>query len=180
MKRRKWLLPSLIAGGAVILCFVCILVSGGFARAEEGNSSYPSPQTPYGTLVQHKNADASISLEIPDGWEYAIEDSHERNNFCIAFWPAGQAEGKLKVWYYDAFGVCGTGLTQEKITLGKYEARQGTYDNKKVWDFISFIDTQGDYVIMNEGAEAWWDSQGDTAMQILSTLTLGGENADGK
>lgn len=123
-------------------------------------------------IVRESGAFSGITLTIPHNWKYETEHSDYSGEYCIAFWPENQTEGKIKLWYYDAFGVCGTGLKEEEITLGEYKARKGTYDNKKVWDFISFIGTPGKYVVMNEGAEKWWDLYGDEAMQILSTVKL--------
>ena len=116
---------------------------------------------------------ANISLTIPDGWEYETEFWTDSVSFDIAFWPAERFEGKIRVCYYDLFGVCGTGLEQEKIKLGNYEAWKGTYDGHKVWDFISLIGTPGSYVIENEGAGQWWDEYGDEVMQILNTMVVG-------
>lgn len=42
----------------------------------------------------------------------------------------------------------------------------------KMWDFISFANTPGSYVAINDGAEKWWDQYGDEAMQILSTIQI--------
>ena len=120
----------------------------------------------------HSKGYANISLSIPDGWEYETEDSEGSADFCIAFWPEGQTEGKIKVWYYDSFGVCGTGLKEKKITVGAYEANQGTYDNKKIWDFISFLGMPGSYVVINEGTDKWWSTYGEEAMQILDTVKI--------
>lgn len=125
------------------------------------------------TPVQHSSGYASIFLNIADGWEYETEEKDGSNDFCIAFWPSGQSEGKIKVWYYEDFDVCGTGLEQEKITLSDYEAYKGTYDNKKVWDFISLIGTPGQYVVINDGADQWWREYGEEAMQVLDTLIVG-------
>ena len=124
-------------------------------------------------LAWHGRGFANISLTIPHGWEYEIEDYADTDEFCIAFWPAGTTEGKIKAWYCNRFGVCGTGLKEKKITLGKYEALKGTYDGKEVWDFICLIGTPGTYVIWNEGADPWWDVYGDEAMEILNTLVVG-------
>lgn len=124
-------------------------------------------------VAQYDKGYANISLKITDGWEYEIKEDGEGPNFGIAIWPAGQTKGKIEVWYDTTFGVCGTGLVQEKIKLGNYEAYQGTYDNNKVWDFISLIGLPGRYVVRNMGADVWWDVYGDEAMQILDTLVVG-------
>ena len=131
-------------------------------------------------LVRFGRGYANISLTIPHGWEYETEawpDSGEFGicgKFGVSFWPSGRSEGKIRVLYYgDCFGVCGTGLEEEKIKLGNYEAWKGTYDGRKVWDFISLIGTPGHYVIETEGAGRWWDEYGDEAMGILNTLVVG-------
>lgn len=124
-------------------------------------------------LVQHGRGFANISLTIPNGWEYEMEDYAETNEFCIAFWPAGLSEGKIKVWYMNGFGVCGTGLTEEKITIGRYEAYKGTYDGSRVWEFIILTGTPGSYVILNEGSARWGSAYSVEAMRILNTLVVG-------
>ena len=73
---------------------------------------------------------------------------------------------------YNAFGVCGTGLEQEEITVGGYSAWKGTYDNKKHWDHISLRNTPGSYVIMNEGADKWLGEYETELMQILDTINV--------
>lgn len=124
-------------------------------------------------LVQHGRGFANLSLSILNGWEYEIVDYTDTNKFYIAFWPAGTTEGKIEVWHTNGFGVCGNGLKEEKITLSKYEAYKGTFDDGEVWDFISFIGTPGTYVILNTGSHQWWDAYKDEAMQILNTLVVG-------
>ena len=125
------------------------------------------------TTVYESGSYSNITLTIPHNWEYETERGNNSDEYCISFWPADQTEGKIKMWYYTAFGVCGTGLEEKEITLGEYKAWQGTYDNKKVWDFISFKGMPGSYVAMNEGADKWWSEYGDEAMQILSSVKIG-------
>lgn len=130
-----------------------------------------NPKTQPTTVYESGNF-SNISLTIPHDWKYETERGNNDGEYCIAFWPEDQTEGKLKLWYYTAFGVCGTGLEEKEITVGEYKARQGTYDNKKVWDFISFANMPGSYVVMNEGADKWWSQYGDEAMDILSTAKI--------
>ena len=130
-----------------------------------------NPKTQPAT-VRESGAYSNITLTIPHGWEYETERGNSPDEYCISFWPADQTEGKIKMWYYTAFGVCGTGLEEKEITVGEYEAWQGTYENKKVWDFISFRGMAGSYVAMNEGADKWWSQYGDKAMQILSSVKI--------
>ena len=122
-------------------------------------------------VASHSKGFANISVTLKDGWGYDIEDT-DSAEFSISIYPIGQEDNKLRIAYYNGFGVCGTGLEQETIMLGGYEAWMGTYDNRSVWDFIWLRGLAGDYVIMNEGGEKWWKEYGDDAMQILATLKV--------
>ncbi|MEE0884032.1 MAG: hypothetical protein U0L59_02255 [Faecalimonas sp.] len=117
-----------------------------------------------------------ISLAIPTGWRYttSIGGDASSEEFGISFWPEGEKDSAIDVGYHSAWGVCGTGLEQTKITLGDYSAVQGTYDNKEVWDFIQFHveDTKGSYVALSVRAETWWDEYGTEAMEILATIKI--------
>lgn len=117
-----------------------------------------------------------ISLAIPTGWQSAISVGGDASSeeFGITFWPEGETEIFIDVGYHSAWGVCGTGLEQTKITLGDYSAVQGTYDNKEIWDFIHFQveDTKGSYVALNAGTESWWDEYGTEVMEILATIQI--------
>lgn len=124
------------------------------------------------TVASHSKGFANISVTLKEGWAYDIVDEDDGVEFSINIYPAGQKENKLRIAYFNGFGVCGTGLTQETIMLGNYEAWMGTYDNNTVWDFISLQGLAGDYVILNEGGEKWWSEYGDDAMQILATLKV--------
>ncbi len=118
--------------------------------------------------VVYQNKFADVIVPLPEGWEYTMLDDG------IRFWPTGH-NGHLRLSYTDAFGVCGTGLQYETILLGGYEAEQGTYDNHKLWDYIVLPQewySVGDYVIYNEGADAWWDDHGDEAMAILDGIAV--------
>lgn len=118
---------------------------------------------------------AGVDLDIPEGWEHElIKDNGLERSFGIKFWPAGETEGKIYVSYQiDGFGVCGTGLKTEEITLGAYTGSQGTYDDHPVWDYIYLRNVCGDYVIHNESADIWWEDHGEEAMEILKSLKVG-------
>ena len=124
------------------------------------------------TVASHSKGYANISVTLKDGWEYDIVDETDTNEFAINIYPAGQSQNKIRIAYFNGFGVCGTGLEQETIMLGRYEAWMGTYDNNTVWDFISLQGLPGDYAILNEGSEKWWSEYGEDAMQILATLKV--------
>lgn len=127
--------------------------------------------------IGYSTEHAKISLNFLDGWKYEInEPEGESDDFSISIWPYGHEDGKIKIEYSPYFGVCGTGLTEKKTTIGNYEASMGFYDNSKMWSFIALTgEAQRDYVILNEGADEWWGDYGIEAMAILDTLVVGND-----
>lgn len=127
-----------------------------------------------GELVKTEKDGKMLSLIIPDGWEYATYETLEHKElsdlaytFFIEFWPEGKTQGSLLFAYDENFGVCGTGLTSEEVILGGHTGSMGTYDNDSMFSFIVF---DQDYVILNFGADNWWNEYGTEAMEILDTL----------
>lgn len=123
--------------------------------------------------VYYSKGYGSISMVLPKGWKYEIIDE-DGVEFGIDIWPEDEIEGEIYVSFYNGFGVCGTGLEQETVTVAGYEAWQGTYDNAKWWDFIVLKDTPGDYVILNQGADSWLGEYEAELMQILDSLRIAG------
>ena len=122
--------------------------------------------------VSASHGEHTLSISIPEGWEYEIKEySDESSSFGIFFWPEGETEGKLSFLYYDAWGVCGTGLESETIEIGGYEASQGNY-NGGIWEFICFQKEPGWCVIKNDAAYAWLGKHIDEAMEIIDTVRL--------
>lgn len=127
-----------------------------------------------GELVRTEKDGKMLSLIIPDGWEYATYETLEHKElsdlaytFFIEFWPKNHNEGSIMFVYDENFGVCGTGLTSEEVILGGHIGSMGTYDNDSMFSFIVF---DQDYVILNFGADNWWNERGTEAMEILDTL----------
>lgn len=123
-------------------------------------------------LAENSNGFANMRLPIPEGWEFELTKQEGDRIIGISFWPAGQTEGKISIYYYDQFGLCGTGLESEEISLGRYTATKGTYDDKPIWSHIILNDVPGYYVIYNTGSKVWWDEYGAKAMKILDELDV--------
>ena len=126
------------------------------------------------TEVQQSGANGTIMLSLPEGWEYEAcsKDSDEIGNveYGLRFHPQGAAEGYVEVGYTESFGVCGTGLESEEITLADAKAYVGTYDEHAYWDFISFEGKNAHIAALTVSVEEWWPEYGDQVMEILDTL----------
>ncbi len=126
--------------------------------------------------VRYEERGAFISLQLPESWSYAVTSIDEESMDAgiaggITFWPLGREEGKLFFGFYpDRYAVCGTGLETAELVLAGQKATVGTYDDRPLWDFISF----GEYfAVWGQNHEAWWAEHGDTAMEILNTAQFG-------
>ena len=124
------------------------------------------------TRVSASHGEHTLFISIPEDWEYEIKEySEENSSFGIHFWPEGETEGELSFLYYDAWGVCGTGLESETIEIGGYEASQGNY-NGGIWEFICFQKDSGWCVIKNDTARTWLGKYMDEAMEIIDTVRV--------
>ena len=135
-------------------------------------------QTREVTYAEHG---VSITLSLPESWSYAITsiDAQELNagiSGGITIWPLGREEGKLFFGYYpDKFAVCGTGLQTTETILAGQKVTVGTYDDRPLWDYISF----GEYfAVWGQNHESWWAEYGDAAMEILDTAAFSTQGID--
>lgn len=120
--------------------------------------------------VSYAWGDADMRLELPAGWDYEIHEYSESSyTFGISFWPGDSTEGKIRLEYYpDGFGVCGTGLEEERIWLNGQSGYKGTYDGREIWSFIS----TGNYAFLTENVGSWWETYEAEAMEIITTAIL--------
>ena len=120
---------------------------------------------------------AFLTLRLPESWEYTVttldDDAYSAG---ITFWPSGRSEGRLRFDYYPSrFGVCGTGLKTETMTLAGRTVTVGTYDSNSLWSYICFDEH---FAVWGENHESWWAEYGEEAMAILNSATFGTKQSD--
>lgn len=132
-----------------------------------------APTQPIGESVGLVRGNASIYLQIPEGWEYETISDDDMAEFGVAFWPEGHIKGQIRLVFMEqGFGICGTGLETKEVdglpgSLGYY------WDGNPIWTFITFPDAPGDYVVMAEAVDEWWSEYEDQVIEILATAELG-------
>ncbi|MCM1057839.1 MAG: VWA domain-containing protein [Firmicutes bacterium] len=146
-----------------------------------GNQGDGSPGLPLASAeniesVECEWQDRKISLSIPEGWEYETEEYGDvAGRFGVRFRPAG-CSGWVSLYFYESFGVCGTGLEEQDITLDSGRScRMGIYDGGKSFSFIVFPkeqDSSGTFVALAEGAGDWLAEQEEEVLQILDTAAM--------
>ena len=138
------------------------------AELEREQSEYEQTRTPVGRSVEVELIGfANLEITLPVDWAYEIVEYTENCDRCgIRFWPEDCPEGSVGLYYHpNGFGVCGTGLETNELTLASGEkASVGYYDGSDAWSFISM---EMDYAALAEGTAEWTKEDRDTAMDIV-------------
>ena len=124
-----------------------------------------------------------MSVSLPDGWVYRycpIGFEGISNAYGLQMKPSREGTDYLELFYWQQFGVCGTGLKQEETQLAGGPAMIGTYDNHDMWDFVSFhADKEGIAAQAVKILGEWDETQKDEAWQILDTLQFESDIREG-
>ena len=93
--------------------------------------------------------------------------------------PEDAKEGQIEVFCIDGFGVCGTGLETEEITLAEYTAYMGTYDDHEHWDYILIKGEKPEIVAQHTECDSWTDAMWEEALSILDTVRVNEGKTEG-
>ena len=115
-----------------------------------------------------------MSVVVPEGWTAeisAVDDGKLTYGlYGLILKPKSADAGQIELFCSDSFGVCGTGLSQEEISLAGYTAHVGTYDDHEHWDFITFGDERPQIVAQSIDCDSWISYMWEEADTILDTL----------
>lgn len=125
----------------------------------------------------------SITVTLPKGWSYRnleVENENLRfGDYGIQFYPKGVKEGCVELAYSKNFGICGTGLTQEKITLCGEPATLDFYDGSDIWEFATYDGNSKHMIASTISVDSWWDKYSEEVMKILDTMTFNPDEQSG-
>ncbi|MBD5445251.1 MAG: hypothetical protein HDR29_06835 [Lachnospiraceae bacterium] len=155
----------------------------GTAGLKEKPQDPNSSETPEYTDIAQGGPYGKISISLPDGWDYELcpidSDNLINGLYGIHFYPEDAADGYVELAYVDNFGVCGTGLEEESVTIAGNPANIGTYDNHSYWDFIAFGEEYGGIVALTYSVDDWWNDYGSQVFDILETLSFDKDDKEG-
>lgn len=104
-------------------------------------------------------------LSVPDQWQYEIDEERP----TITLWLDQDKDNSLCFFYSAQWGVCGTGLETQDITLPSgLTGSMGTYDKKPYWSYIAL----DQHVITLQCDAAWWNQNADQIMEIVNSFYL--------
>ena len=146
-----------------------------------GSIDAPEPALT-GETAEYTSGYVDIALTIPEGWQWESVQDKSMNTEGIRFWKTGDkaVSFELLCWR-GGYGICGTGVTSEEITLSNgQKIWQHTEENTdSLWLNLYFESTPGDYVCAPTGTltKETWDSCRDEVLAILNTAQFGGRDA---
>lgn len=150
MKRSR-LLPALL------LALLMLLPAGCGTQTTGAPQQTPTP-TETATV---SGAAGTLRVQVPDGWKYEIcpEGTLDGSEACFG----------VKIWS-DSFGVCGTGLKEESLTLAGDSVSAGYYDGDKNWTFLSYQGKNSGIVAWADPNAPWFAAQGEQVLAMLDTV----------
>lgn len=139
-----------------------------------------------GDRISQTGAYGMISLTVPEQWGYktcAVDETglSMGGDYGIIIYPKDNGEngGHIEIAYSSFFGVCGTGLETQELTLGGDKADVGYYDGSKIWDYVCYKGKNEGIVAYTYDVDKWWDEYSDDVMKILDTLEFEPDKAKG-
>lgn len=152
---------------------------GNVSGIQDQNTSEPTAYTD----IEQGGPYGKISISLPEGWDYELcpidSDNLIYGMYGIHFYPIDADDGYVALVYEDNFGVCGTGLEEEAVTIAGNPANIGTYDNHSYWDFIAFGGEYGGIVALTYSVDDWWSDYGTRVLDILETLSFDQDDKEG-
>ncbi len=209
IKGKKRLIPIIICIVSVCLYFITAGISGSAnhmisqqagqepvkirdINTQEPESTAPveaEPVSAEGTADQEMTTVGiggpygEITVEKRDGWsiEGAPVDSGKLSYglYGLILKPEDAKDGQIEVFCIDGFGVCGTGLETEEITLAGYTAYMGTYDDHDHWDYILIKGEKPEIVAQHTECDSWTDVMWEEALSILDTVRFNEGKTEG-
>ena len=138
----------------------------------------PEPAELTGQTAEYTSGNVDLALTIPNGWSWETMEADGQAG--IRFWKTEDTAMafRLTCWR-DGYGICGTGVTTEELTLsGGLQVWQYTEETDgRVWVNIAFENTPGNYVCMPDANGSMdktaWDGCRDEVLTILGTAQIG-------
>ena len=142
------------------------------------------------SVVIYEHEDIYLSVSLPDTWECGfktVEDMEKENEddriICsIDFWPKANPEAVFSLEYCQQFGICGTGVTEERLELSSGLAGNLCYEKYQaenaLWMMFFFDRTDesqedGIYIVEAFMELSLWEQAEPEFLKILDSVWVG-------
>lgn len=155
---------------ALVLALLFLLPAGCGTRTASAAQPTPAPAE----TVTASGTAGTLRVRVPDSWKYEVcpegtLDGSE-TDFGVKIWPDSGSGSCVQLYWSDSFGVCGTGLKEETLTLAGDSVSAGYYDGDKNWTFLSFQGKNSGIVAWADPNADWFADKGDQLLSVLDTV----------
>ena len=169
---------------AFILALACAL---SLVACGKKNNDTPDPDPvpepkPAVTTAEFTHGYVDMALQLPEGWSWeTVSDNGSDKTEGIRFYKtADTAVSYTLLCWTGGYGICGTGVTSEELTLANgmkvwQHTEEDTEKGTMVMADIFFEDAPGSYVASpyDTMTTEVWNANRDELLNILGTVQLG-------
>ena len=183
--KRSVSLVLLAAACTLALAAVMMLTGCGVKEPDSGPTGDvpqdPAVDSPTGETASYTSGYVDLALTLPEGWKWEAVQDKSGGTEGVRFWcPDDKALDFRLLCWTKGFGICGTGVTSEEITLANgmkvwQHTEENTEKGTMVMADIFFEDVPGSYVASPSDTMTTevWNANRDELLNILGTVQLG-------
>ena len=170
---------------ALLLALACVLSLAACGKKNQDDTPDPAPApdpAPTTITAEYTHGFVDMALELPEGWSWeTVTDDGDSKTEGIRFYKtADTAVSYTLLCWTGGYGICGTGVTSEELTLANgmkvwQHTEEDTEKGTMVMADIFFEDAPGSYVASPSDTMTTevWNANRDELLNILGTVQLG-------
>ena len=170
---------------ALLLALACVLSLAACGKKNQDDTPDPAPApdpAPTTITAEYTHGFVDMALELPEGWSWeTVTDDGDSKTEGIRFYKtADTAVSYTLLCWTGGYGICGTGVTSEELTLANgmkvwQHTEENTEKGTMVMADIFFEDAPGSYVASPSETMTTevWNANRDELLSILGTVQLG-------
>lgn len=170
-------MKKLLAFILALACALSLMACGKKNNDTPDPTPAPEPK-PAVTTAEFTHGYVDMALQLPEGWSWeTVSDNGSDKTEGIRFYKtADTAVSYTLLCWTGGYGICGTGVTSEELTLANgMKVWQHTEQGTMVMADIFFEDAPGSYVASPSDTMTTevWNANRDELLSILGTVQLG-------
>ena len=174
-------MKKLLAFILALACTLSLMACGKKNNDTPDPTPAPEPK-PAVTTAEFTHGYVDMALQLPEGWSWeTVSDNGSDKTEGIRFYKtADTAVSYTLLCWTGGYGICGTGVTSEELTLANgmkvwQHTEQDTEKGTMVMADIFFEDAPGSYVASPSDTMTTevWNANLDELLSILGTVQLG-------
>lgn len=174
-------MKKLLAFILALACALSLMACGKKNNDTPDPTPAPEPK-PAVTTAEFTHGYVDMALQLPEGWSWeTVSDNGSNKTEGIRFYKtADTAVSYTLLCWTGGYGICGTGVTSEELTLANgmkvwQHTEEDTEKGTMVMADIFFEDAPGSYVASPSDTMTTevWNANRDELLSILGTVQLG-------